>query len=66
MNKCLSLVHLTTNFSCGKTTDKRLLLGYRRVLSEMNKCLSLVHLTTNSLRGKTTDKRLCWAAAEFL
>ena|SRR5579859_7359275 len=48
MNKCLSLVHLTTNSlsqAC-KTTRHETLLGCRRILSEMNKCLSLVHLTS--------------------
>ena len=46
MNKCLTLVHLTTNALRRKRPDTRFVLGCRGIRSEMNKCLTLVHLTS--------------------
>ena len=45
MNKCLSLVHLTTNYLRGNNPTRDF-ADAKCALSEMNKCLTVVHLTS--------------------
>ena len=64
MNKCLTLVHLTTNALRRRPPDTRFFWGCGGIRSEMNKCLTLVHLTSafiiHSL-GSEESKARDWA-----
>jgi hypothetical protein len=46
MNKCLSLVYLTTNSLSHVENDRTDFVGLPQNSYEMNKCLTLVHLTS--------------------